>query len=468
VVYDTLLERKKKELHLDIGKAIEEVHKENLEEMYSSLAEHFEQGGDYEKAANYFNWAADREQQMSPFKEAIAFSRKMVACLEKLPSTVEMQKRVIDARIALAYNCTSLNYYVEARDTVSVVFDLAHQLDYRRSLPAIYVFMTAYLIVVEERPKDDEVRRYLMEARRLALEEKDYLSLGNTYFYEAAANASNCEFTEGESCFLRLIERAEAAGNVRGKAVIKFNLASHIYGQSGRIDDALRTAQEALHLGFQAEDLHLKCGAYMAWGMAFLRKGLFPETEESLMLSIEMSQKTDFTGALLVGFLYLGLLRYEMGQYREAQECYDGVLVVYERVRLWHSLARLSQILRVAAGVRGGLNPALDGLLNFDLQEIRLRNVQGSAAQAMGEIYLYIDDKHMDEAETWIRKAIEINEQNRMPWDLARDYALYAEFFKKKADPAQAREKLKKAIELMRGCGADGWVKKYEEQLAGL
>jgi hypothetical protein len=53
-----------------------------------------------------------------------------------------------------------------------------------------------------------------------------------------------------------------------------------------------------------------------------------------------------------------------------------------------------------------------------------------------------------------------------MPWELARDYALYAEFFKKKADPTQAKEKLGKAIELMRGCGADGWVKRYVEKLA--
>jgi tetratricopeptide (TPR) repeat protein len=120
------------------------------------------------------------------------------------------------------------------------------------------------------------------------------------------------------------------------------------------------------------------------------------------------------------------------------------------------------------AGVRGRLDPPLDPVVNFDLQEIRLKILQGWAAHTMGEIYLYIDDKHMDEAEAWIRKAIEADEQNRMPWDLARDYALYAEFFKKKEDPAQAKEKLGKAIELMRSCGADGWVKKYEEELAAL
>jgi len=72
------------------------------------------------------------------------------------------------------------------------------------------------------------------------------------------------------------------------------------------------------------------------------------------------------------------------------------------------------------------------------------------------------------QAEAWIRKAVEADERNRMPWDLATDYALYAEFFKKQGDPAQAKENLHKAIDLMRGCGAVGWVKKYGEELAGL
>jgi hypothetical protein len=41
--------------------------------------------------------------------------------------------------------------------------------------------------------------------------------------------------------------------------------------------------------------------------------------------------------------------------------------------------------------------------------------VEGRAAHAMGEIYLHIDDAHRDEAESWIKKAIEINERNKIP-----------------------------------------------------
>ena len=145
VVYDSLLEKKKKELHLDIGRAMEEVYHDNPEEKYNALAEHFEEGGDFEKAAQYFDLTQERAIRKSAILDAIAFSSKRVACLEKLSSSVELQKRVIDARITLAKNYMMINHYVEARDAVAPVVDIVHRFDYRKNLPAIYGIMAAYL-----------------------------------------------------------------------------------------------------------------------------------------------------------------------------------------------------------------------------------------------------------------------------------------------------------------------------------
>jgi len=49
---------------------------------------------------------------------------------------------------------------------------------------------------------------------------------------------------------------------------------------------------------------------------------------------------------------------------------------------------------------------------------------------------------------------------------LGRDYALCAELFRRKSDKSKAREALGKAIEILKECGAEGWVKKYEKELA--
>jgi len=70
------------------------------------------------------------------------------------------------------------------------------------------------------------------------------------------------------------------------------------------------------------------------------------------------------------------------------------------------------------------------------------------------------------EAEHWIQKAIEADQRNGMMFHLGKDYALYADLFKRKGDRPKAQENLGKAIEILKECGADGWVEKYEKELA--
>jgi class 3 adenylate cyclase/tetratricopeptide (TPR) repeat protein len=502
VVYGTLLEKKMKELHLDIGQAIEEVHQDNLEEMYGPLAEHFEVGGDYEKAAHYYRLAARKARSASVYIDAIALSKKGVACLEKLPQTQEIQKLIIDARVNLARLCGFLNYYVEGREALAPIIDLSHQLDYRKRLPAIYAAMACYLnegrealapIIdlshqldyrkrlpaiyaamacylnfVEEKHNEEEARHYLTETIRLAPKENDFWSLWTAYYHEGLRHGWNCEFAEGESCLIRIIEMSQAAGDGIGIVVGKFNISYFIYGPSGRLDEALEFSREALRLATQADDLYLKGGAYSGYGGALFLKGIFPEAEENLMEGLDLNQKADFTGVLMITFWCLGMLRFEMGQYNEARQCFDGLLAVCERVKNLPSFARVAQIWRVSGGVLGHIDPKIDEVLNFNIDEIRLWGWQGMAAHGMGEIFLNIDDAHLNEAEYWIKKAIERDAHFRQPWYLAWDHALYSKFFKKKGDPAQAKESLHKAIELMRGCGADGWVEKYEKELASI
>ncbi len=74
----------------------------------------------------------------------------------------------------------------------------------------------------------------------------------------------------------------------------------------------------------------------------------------------------------------------------------------------------------------------------------------------------------MSSVEDWIKKAIEADKRNGTMWNLGRNYSLYPERFKRKGDRSKAKENLNKAIEILKGCGADGWVEKYEKEMAAL
>jgi hypothetical protein len=66
-------------------------------------------------------------------------------------------------------------------------------------------------------------------------------------------------------------------------------------------------------------------------------------------------------------------------------------------------------------------------------------------------------------------KATETNfREIGMDWSLAATYAAYADLWKWEGDIAKARETYQVAIDIFQQCGADGWVKKYEEEMARL
>ena len=81
---------------------------------------------------------------------------------------------------------------------------------------------------------------------------------------------------------------------------------------------------------------------------------------------------------------------------------------------------------------------------------------------------LNIDDDHISDAAVWFQKAIEVDTRNGFRFQLAQDHALYADWFKRKGDIKGAKAQLTKAVDIFRECGADGWVEKYEKQLAEL
>ena len=72
------------------------------------------------------------------------------------------------------------------------------------------------------------------------------------------------------------------------------------------------------------------------------------------------------------------------------------------------------------------------------------------------------------EAKDWIEQAIAIDQKIRLPYELGMDYTVYAEFFKRSGNIIKAKEGLDNAIDIFKECGADGWVKKFEKELAAL
>ena len=156
-----------------------------------------------------------------------------------------------------------------------------------------------------------------------------------------------------------------------------------------------------------------------------------------------------------------------MGEYNEARKYFEKMISIIEPTKY-----RLSEIGLYKVGLDRAKISNPDHNVDIDevlqcYSDIRSIAMQHRCARYICDILLNID-LHLDKAEDWIKKTIETDKKNSFIFFLGQDYARYAELYKKRGDLPKAKENLNKAIEIMRECGADGWVDKYEKQLTAL
>ncbi|MDY7031507.1 MAG: hypothetical protein SVY10_06310, partial [Thermodesulfobacteriota bacterium] len=464
VVYDSILTERKKKLHLKIADAIEEVYKNNLDEYYEALAGHYIDGENYEKGAEYCRFAEKKAEVAGSLIDAIALGEKRVACLEKLPQTEDVVRMIIDARTAMGLYCAQMIHLVEAKEIVLPVIDLAIKRNYKRRVSQIYAIMGWYNCLAEE--NYPQAFTYLEDALQIAEDLNDILSLFMARLWLGLALCYACEFEKGLYYLEKALEINLAVNNLWGIAQGKAAIGGYVYDFQGRIDLGYQTTGEALLLAEESGDIFTMSSVHCGYGISCYYKGLFEEAEEHLLKASDLCEKINHF--LFGGWahMFLGDIFFIRAEYKKSQENYKRAISVWRQGRIVPSWISLSKIAVARAKV---MNNEKDIHLNEIYEcyaDNKVKWLEGQMLKHIGEILLNIDDQHMTEAEDWIKKAIEANERNGTRFYLGMSYALYADFFKRKGELPEARQNLSKAIEILRECGADGWMEKAEEKLA--
>jgi len=466
VVYDSILAKRKKKLHEVIGNAIEELYRDNLSEHYEVLAEHYFLSENYSKGAEYSRLASKKAEKTASLNDAITHAKKRITSLEKSFQTDNVQKQIIDARVVLGLYMAQMNFNIEAKEAIDPIVDLAIKHDYKKRLCQIYSIMGCYYCFAEE--NYPEAFKALEEALKLSEEVKDIVSLALASFWFGCALGWNCEFEKSANYIQRTLDINLAVKNLWGIAATKSNLAFFSYYYNGKIDLQFKTSNEGLQIAEASGDIYSKVIAYISHGTSCYGKRLQEEAEKHLLKGIEFCERINFHSWNVLGLFFLGEIYFEIGDFAKSKEHYEKSSRVLENIRLWPSFANLGKVGLVRSKV---MNKEKD--VNLESLYTHSRNNKVKAAEGwiqryIGEILLNIDYQHSSEAEHWIQKAIEADQRNRMMFNLGKDYALYADLFKRRGDRLKAQENLGKAIEIFKECGADGWVVNAEKELAAL
>jgi tetratricopeptide (TPR) repeat protein len=423
-------------------------------------------GENYAKGEIYSKLAARKAQKAGSMPEAIDQTKKRVACLEKFPLTDESQKKKIDSRTVLALYLAQLNHFIEAKEAMDPIIDLAEKLGYMRRLCQIKTILGTYYLFIEE--NFTASFQAFKEALGIAEEVKDFVSLTLASYWFGINLAGNCEFKEAVRYMQKALDMNVAGGYLSGIASCKAHMAYFCYFCSGVIDLGFKLSAEAVRIAEESGDIFSKGSAYICHGVSCFGMGLFEESEEHLLRGIGFCERVNEKPWNALAHFFLGEASFEKGNFIGAEDCYRKGCLLLRESQSSPSIEGLSKLGMIRSN-------SMICPKKLDLESLyshsnnnKIKAIQGLISCCIGDILMNLDDGHLPEAQTWIQKAIEEDRRNGTRFCLGRDYALYAEWFKRNGDRFKARENLGMAVKILKACGADGWVEKYEKELTAL
>jgi tetratricopeptide (TPR) repeat protein len=460
VAYDSLLLKRRKEIHEGIGRAMEALYPDRLEEHYELLAYHFARSANKGKAVKYLDLANQKAAKLNAMEEAKTYFDEAMALLDAVPETEENRQR----RISLLVN-------------QGIVFLLLFK------SPEYYDLLTRY------------------EPMASALGNPELLGA----FY---GRLGECEYSFGNydqaiQTLTKAAELAEASGNAEDAAYAyvfwgfshfdrgdydqvlalkedvlrtmeqQFNLFFHTYALSaasrayaclGRWDEAVEEAQKALSVAQELSDNSMI--SFVAWNLsiAYTWKGDLARAVEYGELAV---QKAPTPADKAWAQRSLGWAWCRSGETTRGIELLTTVLRIFRAGRFIHSEIPLRCFLGEGYWLTGEDDKARQKLEEgLEMAErYGVRYELGFAHRLLGEISLKTSPA---QAAPHFEKSIAIFQEIKAENELAMAYAGYGRLHKQQGEIAQAREHLTKALEIFERLGTLIEPEKIREILAEL
>jgi len=466
VVYDSILSDRRRKLHEIIGNAIQLVHESRIDDFLELLTGHFIRSRNYEKAAEYSKRSRKKMIRKGSVPDAINYGEKFVDCLEKLPRTSEQEEKLISARTVLGMTYLQLNYHPEAKESVAPIIDLAAKHNSKIRLCQINIITGSYKYLVDQ----DSAGGFedLEKALDIAKKQNNIVLFSTVNFWLGLMSSVNTEFDKAFECYSNTLRVSEAAKIPWNISVNKSNISYFVHYLHGEINKAFELSKEAVLIAEGIGDIYPNAHANISYGASCIGKGFLSEAEERLLKGIEFCEKGSHIAWNWIAHFYLGEIYFETGRYDDSKKYFEKTIELVEQNRIFLSTIDVCRLgIMRAMIMKNGKNINLEPLISCAPKN-KYRIYEGWIPKFIGDILLNTDDKRLDDAESWIKRAIEADKRNTMNFYLGKDYYLYASFWKKKGNNLKARENLSKAIDTFKECGADGWVEKYEGELAAL
>ncbi len=325
VIYRSLTEKRRKELHQKVAQTIEIMYRDHLEQVYEILFEHYKYAGVSQKALEYALKAGEVCENKYANFEAISYYLYIVSNLQI--KTGEDKKLKMDVLKRLGRIHDRIGEGEDGLKFFSLALELA---DDRREKALINnLIADAY----QSMSNYEKALNYHHQALELLSgypeEDKVSVELGIAWIKYLQG-----DYAEAKRILLHGLERLTDHSHVKTRRLLAriYNQLGSVYSHIGEMDASFDSYNKALKIYEILDDERGKAVIYNNICGYYTTKGDYYNALKYLESSLEVDNKTGNMLGKAIATYNIGETYYQLGDFEKAMERYEEYLNINARI----------------------------------------------------------------------------------------------------------------------------------------
>jgi len=441
VVHEEVSHLRHRKLHSSVGNALEKVYAKKIDEHLGELAYHFLEGGDKEKALDYFLKAGEKAQTVYAHNEAFSYFQHALELLEEKGASLEQKVRIVE-------KLGDLNFWIGRSDVAMEYYDKAlalwNQLEDKKNIARLHVGMADLLW----QGPGDKIKA--SEHHHIALEilEKEPESVELASLYEDISHmlwrtGKSSEALTWNQKALALAERLNAS-DVLARC---YNNLGVLSMKSGELDKATEYYKRGLKIALENKLAECSLTLYNNLCEIYLATGEFQKLFETAQEGSEMAKKV---GALYylpwLDVLLMASYAY-IGDLQKALSIAEDNLALVKRIKYTVFIGNALGALGICYRWLGEWDKSLKYLMEALDFGKRVGEYQqsGTAASELGA--LFVEMKDYEEAEKYLNESNSIFEKAGDIGSQIATFSAFARLYLERGEVEKATALIEKIYE---------------------
>jgi hypothetical protein len=474
VVYNGLLMKNRRLIHENIGKVIEELYHDRIEEFYEMLAYHYSRSDNLDKACHYLKLSGNKSIRNNALWEAYRFYKEAIGILRQMPESEQHKKEQIETIFLMTVPMRLLGYPEDSIDFLKEGEMLCKKLGDRRSIANLYNFMNLYYSVKGDPAQS---RKYqedtFLEADKIQdIEIMTPCGYGLCFSY--IIDGSFIKLNNIAPKVIALLEKTQRENEFFGMHGNPHSMLHVFYGFAlgglGEFAKGEQLCEKGVASAHRTNHPYSIGTAYLNYGNFCIFKGDGEKTIKVYQSAIEYQEKSQSTIFLGMSWGFQGVGYYLIGEHDTAIKLLEKGIKMQTDMKLPFVIALMQVYLSMVHFDLGNFNEA-NALAEQAVklaQTNREKWIEGFALLQLGRVIGRMERSQLQKAEECIFTGMKILEELKIKPTLSIGFLFLGELYAHAGQKEKSLKNLMQAEGLFQEMGINYWLGRTKKTLEAL